>query len=57
MMDLPDGGQNANSADTLAELEKYKDSCKPTVVADSMFVPPADVKFQDLSKMMQQSGK
>ena len=57
VMDLPDGGQNANSADTLAELEKYKDSCKPTVVADSMFVPPADVKFQDLSKMMQQSGK
>ncbi len=36
-------------ASVLAEIEKYKDSCKTEVVADSFFVPPADVKFQDMS--------
>lgn len=33
----------------LAGIEKYKDSCKTEVVADSLFVPPTDVKFQDMS--------
>lgn len=36
-------------ASVLAEIEKYKDSCKTEVIADSFFVPPADVKFQDMS--------
>lgn len=36
-------------ASVLAGIEKYKDSCKTEVVADSFFVPPADVKFQDMS--------
>lgn len=46
-------GQN-NGAEVFEELEKFKDSCKPAVVADSMFVPPSDVRFQDLTPMMQQ---
>lgn len=33
----------------LAEIEKYKDSCKTEGIADLFFVPPADVKFQDMS--------
>lgn len=36
-------------ASVLAGIEKYKDSCKTEVVADSFFVPPVDVKFQDMS--------
>lgn len=36
-------------ASVLAEIEKYKDSCKTEVIADSFFVPPSDVKFQDMS--------
>ncbi|MFA6081184.1 MAG: hypothetical protein WC741_02140 [Patescibacteria group bacterium] len=36
-------------ASVLAGIEKYKDSCKTEAVADSFFVPPADVKFQDMS--------
>ncbi|MFA6017115.1 MAG: hypothetical protein WC744_03445 [Patescibacteria group bacterium] len=36
-------------ASVLAEIEKYKDSCKTEVIADSFFVPPTDVKFQDMS--------
>lgn len=41
-------------ASTLAMLEKFKDSCKVASVADSLFVPPADVKFTDASEMMKQ---
>lgn len=39
----------------LAQIEKYKDACKPATVADSLFVPPTDVTFQDFSKMMKQA--
>lgn len=37
----------------LTEIEKYKDACKPATVADSLFVPPTDVTFQDLSSLME----
>lgn len=36
-------------ASVLAGIEKYKDSCKTEIIADSFFIPPADVKFQDMS--------
>lgn len=36
-------------ASVLAEIEKYKDSCKTEIIADSFFVPPSDVRFQDMS--------
>jgi hypothetical protein len=36
-------------ASVLAGIEKYKDSCKTEVVDDSFFVPPADIKFQDMN--------
>lgn len=39
----------------LSDLELYKDNCKPAVVADSLFVPPSDIKFVDYSQMIEQS--
>jgi hypothetical protein len=44
------GGENG--ANMIEMLEKFKDSCKPAVIEDALFVPPSDVTFQDLSKMM-----
>lgn len=41
-----------NPGDVVESLEKFKKSCKTAVVADSLFTPPADVKFTDISAMM-----
>lgn len=41
-----------NGANMMEELEKFKQHCSPSTVADSLFVAPTDVTFQDLSKMM-----
>src|SRR3989338_9550876 len=49
---LKTSGQGISGQEVLATLEKFKDSCKPGVVDDSLFTPPTDVKFTDLSKMM-----
>ncbi|OGK19531.1 hypothetical protein A2866_00150 [Candidatus Roizmanbacteria bacterium RIFCSPHIGHO2_01_FULL_39_8] len=54
--------EKTNESDSLlAQMEKYKDACKPAVVADSLFTPPTDVKFQDMSavqkQMMEQLSK
>lgn len=38
----------------LAEMEKYKSYCKTEVVSDSLFTPPAGVKFTDLENIMKQ---
>lgn len=65
MMDVPDEkpaagqpkeeGLPSTGADVMKTLEQYKDSCKPAVVSDSLFTPPANITFQDFSKMMQQT--
>lgn len=39
--------------DFIESLERYKQSCKQTNVDDALFTPPTDVKFTDLSAMMQ----
>ena len=39
--------------DMLGAIDKYKDSCKPAVVSDSLFTPPTTVEFTDFSKMME----
>lgn len=61
MMDMPamtvtpTPGANTNQTQsTVADLEKYKESCKPAVLSDSLFTLPANVKFTDESQMMQQ---
>lgn len=43
--------------DVVNTLEKFKESCKPSVVADSLFTPPTDVKFTDFSEIMKTSTK
>lgn len=48
----PTGKADEKSGNVLGELEKFKDKCKPSVVADSLFTPPSDVTFTDFSKMM-----
>ncbi len=40
--------KKSQDAEVLSEIEKYKDSCKATVIADSFFTPPTDVKFQNM---------
>lgn len=49
------GTSNSNSQgqNMIATMEKYKNSCKPAVVADTLFTQPSDVTFQDMSKIMQ----
>lgn len=49
----PSTTQNQNPGDVVAAMEKYKDSCKQAVVDSALFTPPADVKFTDVSSMMQ----
>lgn len=38
----------------LAQVEKYKDACKVEVIADSMFMVPTDVQFQDMNALQKQ---
>lgn len=47
-------GKNMSQVNVMDVMEKYKNSCKPTTVADSYFTPPTDVVFQDLSEMTKQ---
>jgi len=63
MMELPDEsdvqtttepGAPNQAGNMMESLEKYKESCKPAVVSDSLFTPPSNVNFQDFSKMMPQ---
>ncbi len=51
-----DSKESSEADDVIKDLEAYKDKCKPSVVSDSLFNPPSDVDFQDMSKMMNQSG-
>lgn len=39
--------------DFVATMEKYKESCRPATVSDAHFTAPSDVKFTDLSSLMQ----
>lgn len=50
------GAQAAQGQEVIASLEKYKEFCKPAVVADSLFIPPSDVKFQDVSSVIKNAA-
>ena len=59
MMDMPNmtvtptpGASTSQTQSAVADLEKYKESCKQAVVADSLFVLPTNVKFTDESQVM-----
>lgn len=47
------GSEVVKSEQYLDMIEKYKDSCKVATVEDSYFTPPTDVKFQDMSKLLE----
>ncbi|MFA5770273.1 MAG: hypothetical protein WC894_02150 [Patescibacteria group bacterium] len=53
---LPETAANKDES-LLAGIEKYKDSCKTTVIADSFFTIPTDVKFQDMSAFTENLNK
>jgi hypothetical protein len=41
----------------LSMIDKYKDSCKVATIEDSYFVVPSDIKFQDMSKILENLNK
>ena len=54
IMPLTENKENQQALDPdkiIGDLESQKQFCRAASVADSMFVPPADVKFQDLSAL------
>ena len=44
--------ESNQGTEVMTSLEKYKQYCKTGTVSDSVFTPPTNVKFQDLSEMM-----
>lgn len=49
----PGGAVGQERSDSIMNsFEQYKQKCKPAVVSDSLFTPPADVKFTNLSDLM-----
>jgi len=61
MMVMPEEGQTAQNAppqallqieNVVSGVQDYKDTCKPSMPGDDLFVPPTDVTFTDYSKMM-----
>ena len=61
--DVPDnnsevsGNEVSQSESYLQMIDQYKDSCKVSAVEDSYFVPPVDVNFQDMSKLLEDMKK
>lgn len=43
-------------AETIENIEKYKDYCQVTVINDSIFAVPADIEFTDLDQQMKDAG-
>ena len=41
-----------NPKDIIESMEKFKEFCKPVSVDDVLFVPPTDVKFTDMSSVI-----
>jgi hypothetical protein len=48
--------QGVNPDDLINNLEKEKQHCSAAVVPDSVFDPPTDVKFQDLTKLLENTS-
>ena len=52
--DIGMGSQQVVSSESYLDMiDKYKDSCKVATLDDSFFTPPTDVKFQDMSKFLE----
>lgn len=46
--------KSSQADDLLEDLEQYKDQCKGAIVSDSLFTPPSDVQFTDMSSLVPQ---
>jgi len=55
-VDVKDQGQVDKKAETIENLEKYKDSCKVENISDSLFSVPTDVEFVDLDNQFKNTG-
>ena len=51
------GTQTVQSQSYLNMIEQYKDSCKVAVLEDSMFTPPTNINFQDMSSLLENLQK
>jgi hypothetical protein len=49
--------QQDNKRKILDEVEKFKDKCSAAVISDSMFTPPSDVAFKDMTNLQQEMMK
>lgn len=47
------GQEVVSSESYLDMIDKYKDSCKVATLDDSFFTAPSDIKFQDMSKFLE----
>jgi hypothetical protein len=44
--------QSYDKETIIKQAEKYRQNCRVENLSDSLFVPPADIKFQDMDEMM-----
>jgi len=40
-----------NEEEIIKEVEEHKQNCRQTIISDSLFNPPTNIEFQDLSEM------
>ena len=52
----PGSGSPKTGDQIIEDIEQYKDRCRQAIVSDSLFNPPTDISFQDLSQMMKNFG-
>lgn len=51
--DLSQNQALSQKEDIMESIEKYKELCKNANPDDSLFIPPANIRFQDFSQIMQ----
>lgn len=59
-MTQPNGAKepsNNQGQNMMSMIEKFKDHCKAATVSDTLFVIPTDVKFQDMSALINNAMK
>jgi hypothetical protein len=49
--------EQTSTQDYIEQYEKYWQNCKAETVSDTLFTPPSDVQFQNMSDLMQQMMK
>lgn len=57
LADQENTDKSLDPEEIINNLEQRKQDCHVAVVADEVFEPPTDIKFQDLSELMKQFGQ